>query len=71
MKKLNNHPFMGNRTVCAWETAEGQYIEIIDTRDLLYGEYSVSVQVMDGGLKDVYSNASIEKCKVYVNKKYK
>lgn len=62
---------MGNRTVCAWETAEGQYIEIIDTRDLLYGEYSVSVQVMDGGLKDVYSNASIEKCKVYVNKKYK
>lgn len=71
MKKLNNHPFIGSCTVCAWETAGGQYIEITDMRDLYYGMYSVSVQMMDGGLKDVYSNVSIEKCKAYVERKYK
>lgn len=70
MKKLNTHPFMSGRTVMAWETKEGRYLEIIDTRDLLYGEYSVSIQDMIGGMKDIYSNASLKKCKSYIMRKY-
>lgn len=70
MKKLNTHPFMSGRTVMAWETKEGRYLEIIDTRDLLYGEYSVAIQDMIGGMKDVYSNVSLKKCKSYIMRKY-
>lgn len=70
MKKLNTHPFMSGRTVMAWETKEGRYLEIIDTRDLLYGEYSVAIQDMIGGMKDIYSNVSLKKCKSYIMRKY-
>lgn len=70
MKELNTHPFMNGRTVMAWETKEGRYLEIIDTRDLLYGEYSVAIQDMVGGMKDIYSNVSLKKCKSYIMRKY-
>lgn len=68
MKKLNTHSFFEARTVEAWELADGRYLQILDTRDILYGDYSVEIQVQ-GGMKSIWT-ASLERCRAYIKKKF-
>lgn len=61
MKELKNHPFMDRRTVKAWETNGGGYVQVTDVRDLYHGQYSVERGVQ-GGLDGIYSSTNLAKC---------
>lgn len=62
MKVLKDHPFMDLRTVCAFESDKGTYVQVYDVRDLFHGNYSVEVEVFDGGLDLVFSSPSKDRC---------
>lgn len=61
MKELRNHPFMDRRTVKAWETNSGSYVQVTDVRDLFHGCYSVE-RAVHGGLDSIYSSPNLDKC---------
>lgn len=61
MKELNNHPFMDCRTVKAWETAAGGFIQVTDVRDFCYGQYSVEIKVQ-GGMENVFASTNLDVC---------
>ena len=62
MKKLRSHPFMERRTVVAYETNSGGYVQVCDVRDLYYGEYCVEHFTENGGMAMTYSSPNLEKC---------
>lgn len=67
MKELKQHEFMDNRTVKAWETANGGFVQVYDVRDLFYGNYSVECKVT-GGMNSIYSSVNLDKCIAYAER---
>jgi hypothetical protein len=65
MKELTNHTFMDWRTVKAWETTKGGYVQVYDVRELNHGRYSVEVFDNRGGMESIYGNRNIDKCIAY------
>lgn len=61
MKELQQHSAMDNRTVKAWETNKGGFVQVYDVRDLFYDNYSVECMV-HGGMQSIYSSVNLEKC---------
>lgn len=63
MKEIKNHPFIDGRTVKAYETKNGTYMQICDTTDInvCHGCYSVEYERY-GGLDCAYQNRSLDKC---------
>ena len=68
MKELRNHPYMDRRTIKAWETNSGEYLQVIDVRDIFHGNYSVEIETGLGGLDSIYSSPDLEKCLEFVRK---
>lgn len=62
MKEIRNHPYMGSRTIKAWETNSGEFLQIIDVRDIFHGNYSVEFELEPGGLDSIYSSSNLERC---------
>ena len=52
---------MDCRTVKAWETNSGGYVQIYDIRDLMHGCYSVE-RAVHGGMDSIYLNPNLDKC---------
>lgn len=68
MKEVKNHPYMGSRTVKAWETNDGKFLQVIDVRDIFHWNYSVEFETEPGGLDSIYSSPNLEKCLEFVKK---
>lgn len=68
MKELRNHPCMSNRTIKAWETNSGEFLQIIDVRDIFHWNYSVEFELDPGGLDSIYSSPNLEKCFDFVKR---
>lgn len=68
MKRIKNHQLMDNRTVKAWLTSRGTFIQIYDTRDIDHGCYNVEVNTHPGGMESVYANWSLDSCEMWVSK---
>lgn len=67
MKELNQHEFMDSRTVKAWETNSGGYVQVYDVRDLFHGNYSVE-RFAHGGMDSIYASTKLDKCIAYAQK---
>ena len=65
MKEVNNHPFMDYRTVKAYETANGGYVQVYDVRELNHGRYSVEKFDGRGGMETIYGSRNLDKCIAY------
>lgn len=68
MKELKNHPYMSNRTIKAWETNNGKFMQIIDVRDIFHWNYSVEFELDPGVLDSIYSSPNLDKCFEFVKK---
>lgn len=68
MKEIRNHPYMSNRTIKAWETNSGEFLQIIDVRDIFHWNYSVEFELDPGGLDSIYSSPNLEKCFDFVKR---
>lgn len=66
MKEVKNHPYMDRRTIKAWETDCGKFMQIIDVRDIYFSNYSVEYEVLPGGLDSIYSSPKLSKCFAFV-----
>ena len=62
MREVKNHPYMSSRTVKAWESNNGEFLQIIDVRDIFHWNYSVEFETEPGGLDSIYSSPNLEKC---------
>ena len=62
MKEIRNHPYISNRTIKAWETKKGEFLQIIDVRDIFRWNYSVEFELVPGGLDSIYSSPNLDKC---------
>ena len=68
MKEIRNHPYISNRTIKAWETKKGEFLQIIDVRDIFRWNYSVEFELVPGGLDSIYSSPNLDKCFKFVEK---
>lgn len=68
MKAVNNHPYVSSRTIKAWETNKGEFLQILDTRDLIYDNYSVEFQLDPGGLTTVFMSTNLNRCFEFIKK---
>lgn len=68
MKEIRNHPYISNRTIKAWETKKGEFLQIIDVRDIFRWNYSVEFELVPGGLDSIYSSPNLDKCFEFVEK---
>lgn len=68
MKEIKNHPYMSNRTIKAWETEKGEFLQIIDVRDISNLCYLVEFELVAGGLDSIYSSHILDKCFKFVEK---
>lgn len=59
---------MSRRTIRAWKTNSGEFLQVTDVRDIFYGNYSVEFEVIPGGLDSIYSSPNLEKCFKFVKK---
>ena len=55
MNVIRNHPYMSRRTIKAWETNGGEFLQVIDARDIFHWNYSVEFELVPGGLDSIYS----------------
>lgn len=68
MKELRKHPYMDRRTIKAWETNRGEFLQVVDVRDICHGNYSVEIESVPGRLVSKYSSPNLEKCFEFVRK---
>lgn len=66
MQQIKSHPYIDRRTVKAWVTSSGTFIQIVDIRDIYHGFYAVESNICAGGLSSVFESWSLDKCERWV-----